>query len=49
VGFQLQVTVWDEPLPDVGIEMHPAILFPFTRKVIFDAAATLMVIGVVAL
>jgi hypothetical protein len=45
----LHVAECEEPLPEVEIEMHPAILLPFTRKVIFDAAATLILMGVVVL
>ena len=46
VGFQPHVAVNGEMLPVVGIEMQPAIRFPFARNVTAEAALTLKFIVV---
>jgi hypothetical protein len=43
-GFQLQVTEWLEPDPEVSLFLHPGNTFPFILKVTFEATETFAVI-----
>jgi hypothetical protein len=42
-GFQLQVTEWLEPEPEVNLFLHPGNAFPLTVKVTLDATVTFAV------
>jgi hypothetical protein len=48
-GFQLQLTEWLEPDPEVSRFLHPGNTFPFTVKVTLDATLTLAVINMALL
>ena len=42
-GFQVQVTEWLEPDPEVNLFLQPGSTFPFTKKETFDATETFAV------
>jgi len=48
-GFQLQVTEWLDPDPEVNLFLHPGNTFPLTVKVTRDATVTFAVMTIAVL